>query len=204
LSPTPERSTRGFTLLELLIVVVLLGILAAVVIPSLHVERRDSVSAVLRGNLTQVAMVLEVQRQKTADGTWPAALEPGWFVSGILPPHPDNMAGVPAVEVVRAPGNTHPADKLVHEHASGAYWYNLANGVVRARVKGQDSAEETLAFYNEVNQCALASLGDLVDGAGPTRLGPAPATAPAAPADADSTVAQPGGTLGAQPRSGRR
>lgn len=165
--PTPTRQPRGFTLLELLIVVVLLGILASVAIPSLRGDRRESVSAVLRGNLTQVQMVLEVQRQQTADGGWPAALQPAWFVAGILPPHPDNLAGVPPVEAVAGASATHPADKVLQTGSAGAYWYNASNGAFRARVKAQPTPAETLAFYNEVNGCSLASLGDVAATADP-------------------------------------
>lgn len=161
LPPAPTRPSRGFTLLELLIVIVLLGILASLAIPSLRSERRESVSSVLRGNLTQVQMVLEVQRQQTAHGGWPATLQPGWFVAGILPLHPDNPAGVPAVETAGATGATHPADKLLQSGSAGAYWYNASNGAFRARVKAQPSPGESLAFYNEVNGCSLASLGDV-------------------------------------------
>lgn len=162
----PTRRARGFTLVELLIVVVLLAIVSAVVLPALSTERREAVTSTLRSNITQVQMVLEVQRQDTPDGSWPPAIEQDWFVNLIVPQHPDNMAGVPLVETVIAPGSTHPGDKVVHAGAAGAYWYNSANGTFRARVKQQESAAETLAYYNEVNFSALGGLGDLVEGAG--------------------------------------
>ena len=167
----PTRHARGFTLMELLIVVVLLSIVSAIVLPALRTERHDAVTSTLQSNITQVQMVLDVKRQYTPDGSWPPALDPDWFVNLIVPQHPDNMAGVPLVEVVIAPGSTHPGDKLVHAASAGAYWYNSANGAFRARVKEQETRPETLAFYNEVNFSALGDLGALVEGAGPAELG---------------------------------
>ncbi len=151
-------------MVELLIVVVLLGIVSAIVVPSLRTERREAVTAALRSNISQVQMVLEVHRQDSPDGSWPPALDADWFVNLIVPQHPDNMAGVPLVETVIAPGSTHPGDKVVHAGAAGAYWYNSANGTFRARVKEQATGAETLAYYNEVNFSTLGGLGDLVEG----------------------------------------
>lgn len=181
----PTRRAHGFTLVELLIVLVLLGIVSAIVVPSLRTERREAVTTALRSNISQVQMVLDVRRQDSPDGSWPPALDPDWFVNLIVPQHPDNMAGVPLVETVIAPGSTHPGDKVVHAGAAGAYWYNSTNGTFRARVKAQESDAETLAYYNEVNFSSLGGLGSLVDGAPAAAVAEieavVPAKAPAAP-----------------------
>jgi type II secretory pathway pseudopilin PulG len=136
---------------ELLIVVIILGILASVALPRMGGQRVEAVGSTLAANVTQVAMVLEHQKQKTSDGSYPGAIDTSWFVSGHLPQHPDAMAGVPPLETVSAAGLMHPRVKLMVPGSNGAYWYNSATGAFRARVKQVGSVAETQAFYDLVN-----------------------------------------------------
>ncbi|HEX5011193.1 MAG TPA: prepilin-type N-terminal cleavage/methylation domain-containing protein [Planctomycetota bacterium] len=165
----PTSAPRGFTLVELLLVVVILGIISAIVAPMLRSQRLQAVTSTLRANVAQVVMVLEVQKQKQLDGSYPPALDPTWFVEDVLPAHPEKLAGVPSVQTVHLPGVLHPADKVLHPGVPGAYWYNSAEGVFRARVKPQESDADTLAFYNAVNDCAEV---DLTGSAGAGPAGP--------------------------------
>ncbi|MGQ0553894.1 MAG: type II secretion system protein [Planctomycetota bacterium] len=154
------RRPAGITLVELLIVVVCISILALLVLPAINSERRQAVGSALAANVAQVSMVLEQRRQFTSDGSWPATLDPTWFVSGQLPSHPDQMVGVPLIETVSVPFALHPRDKVVQPNSAGAYWYNCANGSFRARVKQQPTTAETLELYNFINQSTLAALAE--------------------------------------------
>ena len=157
---TPDGFTPdGFTLVELLIVVAILAILSVVALPRFGEERTHAVASALAANVTAITMMIEIEHQK-GDGAWPATLDEAWFAGGILPLHPDNLAGVPKFEVANQPGRLHPRNKLLVSNSPGAYWYNAAEGVVRARVKEQGSLLETLALYNEVNQSQLGSLAE--------------------------------------------
>ena len=158
-----SRRNTGFTLVELLIVVVLLGILASIALPSARRDRSEAVKSALKANVQNVGMVLEYHRQQTPNGAFPSAVDGGWFASGSLPGHPDQMAGVPLVETVRVVGVYHPSSKVIAPGSPGAYWYNVRTGAFRARVKAIGTSTETLAYYNEVNGSSASSLGATLD-----------------------------------------
>lgn len=139
--------------------VVVLAIISVIAIPHMTTGRTDAVASALSASVSHVVMVLEVEHQKTDDGKWPSAIEPGWFNSRMIPKHPDQMAGVPAIQVVNTPGRKHPREKIIVTNSPGAYWYNAAEGIFRARVKNLASVSETLDFYNLVNQSDVGSLG---------------------------------------------
>lgn len=68
-----RRSDGGFTLLEMIIVVTLIGILATIAIPNLLLWPRRAKEAVLKSNLREIRESLE---QHYADrGRYPSALE---------------------------------------------------------------------------------------------------------------------------------
>ena len=159
----PLTRITGFTLVELLIVVVLLGILSAIALPSARHDRSEAVKSALKANVNNVGMMLEYRRQQTSNGDFPAAILDDWFTCGYLPPHPDQMAGMLVLETVSSPGITHPTGKLIAPGVTGAYWYNTETGSFRARIKAVGTVAETLAYYNDVNASAAASLAATSD-----------------------------------------
>ena len=83
-APRPVRRPAGFTLIEVLIVVVILGLLAGIVVPSLSNSARDSNRAAFVTNLRTYGQLFALQHQRA--GAYPADRTPG-----VLPPE---MAGL--------------------------------------------------------------------------------------------------------------
>lgn len=148
----------GFTLVEVLIVVIIIGILASTVLPALSARADQAGAATLMANLKTIKE--QIQFHHLRNGELPSEIEADWFAAGTLPSHPQNSFGVPAVQVVVQPGRQHPTQRVLATGVAGAYWYNSADGIVRARVADQGSENETLKFYNLVNQCDIDSLGN--------------------------------------------
>ena len=74
---------RGFTLIEILIVVIILGILASIVIPQFAKASGDSSNATFVHDLKLLARLIVVEQHQS--GQWPADQTPGVF--------PPEMAG---------------------------------------------------------------------------------------------------------------
>ena len=150
---------RGFTLVELVIVVLILGILASVVLPKAFLQTSDSELATIRLSLR--AMQDQIDLQHALTGQYPARIEATWFRGNKLPHHPLNGGSIPDVHVFNGDNRQHPSHKTLDLY--GAYWYNPVVGVVRARVPVSPSAAQIIAQYNEVNQAALTTLNQMYD-----------------------------------------
>ncbi len=150
----------AFTLVEVLIVVIILGLLAAVVVPQFSTAAQDSHAAGLQTTLSIVKTQIDRAKFIGSSGAFPPAIDAAWFIGGSLPTHSQNAFGVAAVETVSDAALSHPTDKVLKSGVAGAYWYNAANGTFRARVSDQGSSAATLAFYNRVNQSNESALGN--------------------------------------------
>ena len=157
-------TNHAFTLVEILIVVIILGILAAVVVPQFSGASQDATGATLKSTLDVLKDRIDFEKHQSATGQYPATIDPTWFASGIGPIHPENSFGVANVEVDTTAGLMHPANKVLKAGMSGAFWYNPTEGIIRARVRDQGALLPTLSFYNEVNDSSELGLGNYTGG----------------------------------------
>lgn len=74
LRKTIKVKFKGFTLVELLIVIVILGILAAIVIARFTGATKDAKEASLKANLSGVRSQIEIYRARSASDSYPANL----------------------------------------------------------------------------------------------------------------------------------
>ena len=69
---------KGFTLVELLIVIVILGILAAIVIARFGGATRETKESNLKGNLRTIRSALEAYKANSRSNSYPAILDDMW------------------------------------------------------------------------------------------------------------------------------
>jgi prepilin-type N-terminal cleavage/methylation domain-containing protein len=74
-SPQMKRLQKGFTLIELMIVIAIIAILAAILIPNFLHARAESQTAACEGNEKQIATALE-EYAVDHSGNYPASGEP--------------------------------------------------------------------------------------------------------------------------------
>lgn len=156
---------RAFTLVEVLIVVIILGILAAVVVPQFSNASQEATGASLKSTLDVIKDRVDYEKHQSPTSQYPTAISPTWFASQIGPLHPENSFGVPNVQILSNAGMMHPTNKVLKAGVTGAFWYNPTEGVIRARVKDQGTSASTLTFYNDVNDSNETSLGNYTGGA---------------------------------------
>lgn len=87
---TNARRQRGFTLIEILIVVVILGILAAIVIPQFTNASQDAQVSAVKSQLQTVRSQIELYRVKNGSGDLTGAADGDALFTLLTTPDDDN------------------------------------------------------------------------------------------------------------------
>ncbi|MFK7787983.1 MAG: type II secretion system protein [Phycisphaeraceae bacterium] len=140
--------SRGLTLIELMIVVSILGILAAIVVPTFSQGSDDAKHATAAVNVK--AVQTKIQEYYLNHDAWPDTIDPGWFAGGAIPDNP-YIDGTPSLVVQNITGKTELDVKYPNSSGSMIFWYNRATGSFHTRVPWAGSDEATLELYNRVN-----------------------------------------------------
>ena len=122
-----KHSESGFTLIELVIVIVILGILAAVAIPKYEDMREQARVATLKGQLGAIRSAIAIQYARNAlngSATFPT-LDGTIFADGRVPKEPVNNSQA----VKTTPGIDN----------AGGWQYNSTTGIVKANMNAYSS-----------------------------------------------------------------
>jgi prepilin-type N-terminal cleavage/methylation domain-containing protein len=122
-----KKTESGFTLIELVIVIVILGILAAVAIPKYEDMREQARVATVKGQLGSIRSSIAIQYARNAlngSATFPT-LDGTIFADGRVPKEPINNSN--AVKTTAGVDN------------AGGWQYTAATGIVKVNVSAYSS-----------------------------------------------------------------
>jgi len=122
-----KQGDSGFTLIELVIVIVILGILAAVAIPKYEDMREQARVATIKGQLGSIRSAIAIQYARNAlngSPTFPS-LDGTIFADGRVPKEPVNSSDA----VKTTPGIDD----------AGGWQYNATTGIAKANLNAYSS-----------------------------------------------------------------
>ena len=132
-----HRKSKGFTLIELMIVVAIIGILAAIAIPRFANLIDRAREARTQGNLGAIRSAMAIHYGAT-DGTWPAT------IAALVPTYID---AVPTVLLPSAMGHAETANEIAVAGDDGLWFYDFAaaiGGVVNVNCNHVDSGGDVV------------------------------------------------------------
>lgn len=158
------RGLHGFTLVEVLIVVVILGILAAIVMPIFSDAQLDARAKSCATNAQKIRELIQVHRNSgdypvTAAG-WPDDVYPAWFKGNELPRNSWTKQPINVNIVAVGEDDIYPAVKTFDQYDASALnaWYNTDNGHFIMLVPAQANDVETLDLFNAANMTQATNL----------------------------------------------
>ena len=135
-----NRTRKAFTLVEILIVVVILGILAAIVVPQFTSATQDAQTGNIRAQLKSLQNQVELFKARSTDAQYPDLVADGWdgmidpnsdgsFVDGYIKSAPKNpFNSSTAIAAAAAAGNGWHYDQTTG--VLGACYYDETNDVL--------------------------------------------------------------------------
>jgi general secretion pathway protein G len=127
------KTRKGFTLVEILIVVVILGILAAIVIPQFTNASTEAKDNSLRSNLQSIRAQIQLYKMRNTDVA-PAAASFGTLMTQ----DPNNGGGIGGPFLYAIPNNPYfsgnPANTVAAWGAGGAAWEIDSDGTATGKV----------------------------------------------------------------------
>jgi prepilin-type N-terminal cleavage/methylation domain-containing protein len=128
----PFRKARGFTLVEIILVIIIIGILAAIIIPKFAGQSEKAKIATTKANLNSLRSAIRLF-QSDHDGTPPSDLAADLV--------PDYIRAVPEEAVT-------PSTLISASNTGAGGWvYNTTDGEVSVNLSGNDDNDEPYSGY---------------------------------------------------------
>jgi prepilin-type N-terminal cleavage/methylation domain-containing protein len=139
-----KRQRKGFTLVELAIVIAILGILAVVAIPKYQGMEEEARSAAAKSQLGTVRSAIGIYYAKNR-GTFPATISAGLFADGTVPGVDIGSGPVSTVVADATPSTAITGSDFTN---AGGWVYNSSTGEVRINSTATDPAANPSAAWS--------------------------------------------------------